>query len=225
MGDNDALAMNVAQLVEAQAVVLLSDVPGLYDRAPGEADAALIPHVEELTDSVTAAAGGSGSAVGSGGMATKLSAAVAARHGGIPLVVADGRRRGVLGDIFRGREVGTFFSPARARRKSARQQWIAFSRPAAGRIEVDAGAVRALVETKRSLLAIGVRGVEGDFDEADTVSIVGPGGGEIARGLANVSAGELRRIAGRRSDAFSDILGYDCPETVVHRDNLTMLET
>ncbi len=224
MGDNDALAMNVAQLVDAHAVVLLSDVPGLYDRAPEEAEAALIPHVEELTEEVAAAAGGSGSAVGSGGMATKLSAAAQAAHGGIPLVVADGKRRDVLGEIFRGREVGTFFSPARTKRKSARQQWIAFSRPPAGRVLVDEGASRALVQKKRSLLAIGVRGVEGDFAEAETVSVVDPSGRELARGLANVSAGELRRIAGRRSDAFARILGYDCPATVIHRDNLTMLE-
>lgn len=222
MGDNDRLAVAVAQLVEAECLVILTDVPGLYDRPPDDENAEMINHVAELTPDLINAAGGSGSGVGSGGMSTKLNAALAASMASIPLVVADGKREGILPSIFAGEDVGTFFSP-RAKRTRSRQQWIAFGRDSDGTLVIDDGAVRALVEGKKSLLAIGIRDVLGDFDEADTLRIVALDGREIARGLANFTAEETRQIAGTRNDEHATILGYDCCDTIVHRDNMVVL--
>ncbi len=222
MGDNDALSVAIAQLVDADALVILSDVAGLYDRPPGEAGATLIPEVRELSDRVFGMAGGSVSGVGSGGMTSKLNAARAAGLANIPLVVADGRGEKVLDAIFRGEGVGTLFVPP-GRRESSYRQWIAYGRSADGGVVVDAGARRALVERKTSLLPIGVLEVRGDFSEGDTVAVTDAEGREFARGLTNFSADELRRIAGRKSSELADILGHHCAETAVHRDNLVML--
>lgn len=222
LGDNDSLAVAVAQLCDADAVVILSDVPGLYDRPPHLDDATLIGHVEAWSPDLMGGVGEK-SAVGSGGMGAKLDAARGAAWGAIPLVVADGRRLEVLQAIFRGEEVGTYFAP-RTQRASSRCQWIAFGRPTSGRLIIDDGACRALTEGKRSLLAIGIRAVEGSFDVADTVSIETPNGEEIARGLVNMPAADVEKVKGCRGDTLADVLGYPCPETVVHRDNLVVLE-
>ncbi|MBN2711795.1 MAG: glutamate 5-kinase, partial [Planctomycetes bacterium] len=222
MGDNDGLAVSVAQLVEADCLILLTDVPGLYDKSPTEEDAALISHVEELTQDIFECAGGSTSGLGLGGMSTKLNAALAASMAAIPLVVAKGTDEGVLGKILSGEEVGTFFSP-RKKRTSLRNQWIAFGRKPEGKLIIDDGAVKALVSGKKSLLPIGIKNLSGEFSEADTVMIVNPEGKEIARGLSNFSSEEVRKILGRRSDELSGILGYDCCENVVHRDNLVII--
>lgn len=221
LGDNDALAVAVTQLIDADCLILLSDVPGLYDRPPSEEDAALICHVEEVNADLLRLGGGSGSAVGSGGMRTKLAAALASAISGRPLIVADGKREGILAAILAGEEVGTFFAPSE-KRAGARAQWIAFGRVPEGSILVDEGARRALVEGKKSLLAIGVREVHGDFEEGDTVSIRTLANVEFARGLVNFSSQELRTIAGHRSEEFESLLGYTCAETVVHRDNLVV---
>lgn len=222
IGDNDALAASTAQLVEADALVLLTDVPGLYDRPPGQQDAALIRHVAELTPDVMGLGGGSVSGVGQGGMSSKLNAALAASLGAIPVVVAPGAAERVLARILDGEEVGTFFAP-RDKRASLRQQWIAFGRGPNGQLVIDAGAREALVDGKRSLLAIGVSAVRGDFAAADTVAIVDDAGVELARGLCNFDSSELRAIAGHRSDEFEQLLGYPCCDTVVHRDDLLVL--
>jgi len=222
MGDNDALAASVAQLVDAECLVLLSDVPGLYDRPPSEEGAALLSRVEAVTAEVRGMAGGSVSGVGSGGMATKLNAALAAGVAAIPLVVADGKRENVLRDILAGREVGTLFEP-RKERLDARRQWIAFGRPPSGTLTVDRGARRAIVEDGHSLLPIGVREAGGEFCEGDTVRIVDGDGVEIARGLVNFSSAEMARIAGLRSAEIAALLGYDAAQEAVHRDNLIVL--
>ena len=222
IGDNDALAVSVGQLVETDCLVLLTDVPGLYDRPPDQDGADLISHVQELTPDIFATAAGTGSEVGSGGMAAKLSAARAASMAGIPLIVADGRREHVLRDLLQGKDIGTFFAP-RGKRTNARGQWIAFSREPEGVLLVDAGAQRALVKGKKSLLPIGVREVLGEFSQGDTVSIQGQDNNEIARGLVNFSADEARKVIGRKSAQLAVILGYDCCETMVHRDNMVML--
>jgi len=224
IGDNDALAASTAQLVQADALVLLTDVPGLYDKPPDRAGAELIHHVAELTPDVLDMGGGSTSGVGQGGMSSKLQAALAANLGAIPVVVAPGGAERVLERVLAGEEVGPFFAP-REKRASLRQQWIAFGRRPDGRVVIDAGARDALVLGKRSLLAIGVREVHGDFAAADTVAIVDAQGVELARGLCAVSAAELRAIAGHSSAEFERILGYRCSETVVHRDDLLILHT
>jgi len=222
IGDNDALAVSVAQLADADCLLLLTDVPGLYERPPAEGEAELIRQVSDLTPEFFAKTGGSGSAVGSGGMTAKLNAARAATMAGIPLIVADGRREHVLRDILAGEEVGTLFVP-RERPTDARRHWIAFSRGAEGALVVDDGAQQALVDGKKSLLAIGIREVRGTFAEGESVRIVALDGREIGRGLVNFAADECRRLAGRRSHEFAGILGYDCCDTVVHRDNLVII--
>ena len=222
MGDNDSLAVSTAQLVDADAVVLLSDVAGLYDRPPSRPDAKLIPEIRELTDEVFGMAGGSESGVGTGGMSSKLNAARAANIANIPLLVADGRRENILHDIVRGAEVGTIFIPP-GRRASSYRQWIAYGRGPDGMVLVDDGAAKALIEQNKSLLPIGIREVRGDFQEGDTVAIADLSGREFARGLSNFTAVELRAIAGRRSAELSEILGHHCAETAVHRDNLVLV--
>ncbi|MCU0722362.1 MAG: glutamate 5-kinase [Planctomycetes bacterium] len=220
IGDNDALSVSVAELVDAEALLVLSDVPGLYDRPPSEADAGLVSSVEAVTEEVFAMAGGSKSGVGTGGMATKVKAAHAATCIGIPVVIVDGRAEGVLRRALAGEELGTFFAPG-ARPSNPRRQWIAFGRAADGALVVDDGARRAILEGKRSLLAVGIREVRGDFAEGDTVRILGPEGGEVARGLVNFPADAVRRIRGRRSPEVASILGEpgDC---VVQRENLVI---
>ena len=170
MGDNDSLAVSTAQLVDADAVVLLSDVEGLYDRLPSLPGARLIPEVRELTDGILAMAGGSESGVGTGGMASKVNAARAAAIANIPLVVACGKRDGVILDLAQVREVGTIFLPP-GRRASSYRQWIAYGRSPDGMALVDDGARAAILERKKSLLAIGIREVRGDFREGDTICI------------------------------------------------------
>lgn len=222
MGDNDSLAVSTAQLVDADAVVILSDVAGLYDRPPSQPGARLIPEVRELTDAILAMAGGSESGVGTGGMASKVHAARAAGIANIPLLVADGKVENILHEIMRGAEVGTVFLPP-GRRESSYRQWIAYGRGPDGTIVVDDGAKSALLEKKKSLLPIGIREVVGDFDVGDTVAVADMAGREFARGLCNFAASDLRRVAGCRSDELSGILGHHCAETAVHRDNLVVV--
>lgn len=223
MGDNDALAVSTAQLVDADAVILLSDVAGLYDRPPSREGARLIPSVRELTDEIFSMAGASESGVGSGGMSSKINAARAAGLANIPLLIADGKHENVLHEIMLGKEIGTIFIPP-GRRESSYRQWIAYGRGPDGMLIVDEGAMTALTEKKKSLLPIGIREVCGEFAEGDTVGVADLSGREFARGLCNFSSEELEQIKGRRSDELSDILGHHCAETAVHRDNLVVID-
>ena len=222
MGDNDSLAVSTAQLVDADAVILLSDVAGLYDRPPSHSGAKLIPEVRELTDDVFGMAGGSVSGVGTGGMTSKLNAARAANLANIPLLVADGRCENILHEIVQGKQVGTIFIPP-GRRTSSYRQWIAYGRSPDGTVLVDEGAKKAILEKKKSLLPIGIKEIRGDFTEGDTIAVAGLDGREFARGLSNFSSQELRLVAGRRSNELSDVLGHHCAETAIHRDNLVVV--
>ncbi len=222
MGDNDSLAVSTAQLVDADAVILLSDVAGLYDRPPTHPDAQLISEVRDLTEEVFGMASGSVSGVGTGGMTSKLNAARAANLANIPLLVADGKRDNILHDIVLGKPVGTIFIPP-GKRASSYRQWIAYGRSPDGMVLVDEGAKKALVEQKKSLLPIGVRDVRGEFLVGDTIAIADLEGREFARGLSNFSSDEMRSVAGKRSGELSDILGHHSAETAVHRDNLCMV--
>jgi glutamate 5-kinase len=219
MGDNDSLAVSAAQLVDADAVILLSDVEGLYDRSPTQPGAKLIPEVREFSKGILSMAGGPESGLGSGGMASKVNAARAAAAANIPLIVVDGRREDILLEIARGRQVGTIFLPS-GRRASSYRQWLAYGRSLDGALLVDDGARLAIVEKKKSLLPIGIREVRGNFREGDSVAIADLEGREFARGLANFSSDELRLAAGRRSGEIPEILGHLCVNTAVHRDNL-----
>ena len=222
MGDNDALAVSVAQLIDADVIIILSDVPGLYDRPPSEEGAKLIGHVAKITQDLFAGASGSVSGVGSGGMSSKLGAALGAVSGSIPLVIAEGRRKEVIQDILEGKDVGTFFSP-RTKKTNLKKQWIAFSRPAEGKIIIDTGAELALTRRNKSLLPVGVKKIINNFSEGDTVSILNEEGTELARGITNYSSADARKIIGLNSQEIDTILEKVNFKTFVHVDNLVVL--
>jgi glutamate 5-kinase len=155
-------------------------------------------------------------------MVTKLQAAQKAMAAGIPMVIADGRRSGVLADVLSGAPVGTYFAP-RADRLAARKRWIAFAIPAQGMLQVDAGARRALVEGGKSLLPSGVVKVEGEFAAGDAVGLRDPDGREFARGLVNYDAREVTLLRGAKTSDIERLLGYRVLDEVIHRDNLVIL--
>lgn len=218
-GDNDRLAAQVASMAGADALVLLSDVDGLYSADPRvDPGAALIPLVEELTAEVEALGGGAGTAGAKGGMKTKLMAAKAAMKAGCAMAITRGDRDRPLSALGAGAP-STWFSPA-ASPQAARKQWIA-SMPPEGRLVVDAGALAALRRGK-SLLPAGVRGVEGDFERGDPVAVVGQDGAVAAVALSAYSAADARRIAGLRSDEIAGELGYEGRRAMAHRDDLVL---
>jgi glutamate 5-kinase len=223
VGDNDNLSALVASLIEADVLILLTDVDGLYTADPARnPDATLVSTVDSIDHTVLAMAGVHVDGTSVGGMATKLEAAQKAAASGVSMIVASGRRPGTLGRILAGEPVGTWFVP-NAERLGARKRWIAFAAPPQGRLTVDAGAVRALTTQGRSLLPSGVVGLDGDFSTGDVVAVVGPDGKEIARGLVNFDVAELRRIRGVRTQDIEARLGYKSFEEVIHRDNLVVL--
>jgi glutamate 5-kinase len=219
-GDNDRLAALVAHLVAADVLVLLTDTPGLYTADPRTDGAArLIGEVAADDPLLGVAAGGTGTARGSGGMSSKLTAARIASWSGVQAVIADAARPGVVADAVAGLPgVGTVFRP-HDRKLSARKLWIAFAAGVAGTVTVDEGARRAVRERGTSLLPAGVVAVEGDFDEGDTVEVTGPDGAVFARGMVAMAADVLRRAAGRRTADLPDGM----PVEAVHRDDLVLL--
>lgn len=222
-GDNDTLAGLVAGVVDADALVLLSDVEGLYTGDPRrDAGAELLATVMQVTPEVLALATGTSSGVGTGGMSTKVRAAARASDSGIHCVITSGAVPGRLRAVLEGADVGTHFEPTGSRR-SARAAWIAHALRARGTLTVDAGAREAIVTGKRSLLPSGVRGVEGDFGRGDPVDLVDAEGAVFARGLAAYDANELRRIAGHRTADIEAVLGYRYLDEAVHRDDLAVL--
>lgn len=222
-GDNDTLAALVGVMVRADLVVLLTDIEGLYDADPRMAqDAALLEHVDELTDEVLAAAGGSGTDAGSGGMVTKLEAARILMKAGVPMVVCDGGRENVLVDAFHGEPVGTYFAGGEGE-VEARKLWIAFARHPKGSVVVDAGATDALCLRGKSLLPAGVVRVEGVFRAGDPIAIVDANGRQLARGLTDLSSEDLDRIKGLKSADIAGVAPALVGIEVVHRDRLVIL--
>jgi glutamate 5-kinase len=222
VGDNDNLAALVAHLVDADLLVLLSDIDGLYTGDPRHDPAARrIDRVTAITPEMQQVAGAQGP-LGTGGMVTKLQAAQKAMAAGIPMIIADGRQAGVLAAIRRGEPVGTYFQP-RTDRLTARKRWIAFAIPSQGVLEVDAGARRALVERGKSLLPSGVVRVEGSFAAGDAVRLRDPDGREFARGIVNCDAREVTLLRGAKTADIEQRLGYRILDEVIHRDNLVIL--
>ncbi|MGH2692027.1 MAG: glutamate 5-kinase [Actinomycetota bacterium] len=217
-GDNDRLAALVAVMVQADLLVLLSDVDGIYTRDPRRGKAEL---VSEVTDLAHINATGPGSRAAKGGMASKLEAALIATSAGIGVVVAGANRKDVLSRITAGEQVGTWLPP-RGKRQRGRKVWIAFASGIRGRVLVDAGAEVALRDSGRSLLAAGVTGVEGEFEAGDAVEVVGPSGA-FARGISNYSSRELPRLAGRSSRELTTLPGGPYDREVVHRDELVVI--
>jgi glutamate 5-kinase len=221
-GDNDNLSALVTNLVEANLLVILSDVSGLYDRDPrSDAAAELISCVERINDEIIAMAGSAGTDLGTGGMATKIKAAKRASLSGIGTAIINGRVKDSLLSFFAGEEIGTLFLPARDR-LTAKKHWIAFSKKTRGKLIVDEGARCAMVERGKSLLPSGIIGVEGGFDRGDAVRLCTADGSEIATGVINYALTELLRIMGHKSSDIETILGYKYADEVVHRDNLVL---
>jgi len=222
-GDNDNLSALVTNVTEAELLVILTDIDGLYSSDPRtNPDATLVPLVKGITREVERSAGGSSSNVGTGGMATKISAAKKAGKNGVPAIIAPGKRPGVLASLMAGEEIGTLFLPADAG-VNRRKHWIAYTLKPVGRIIVDNGARDVLLEKGKSLLPSGVARVEGKFERGSSVRICGLDGQEFARGLSDYSSVEVARIAGYKSAQIDDILGYHYADVIVHRDNLVIL--
>jgi glutamate 5-kinase len=220
-GDNDRLAARVAEMVAADLLVLLSDIDGLYTADPRRDPAAAhIPEVAAINPAIEAMAGDAIPGISTGGMVTKLAAAKIATGSGCRMVVAHGGAAHALGAVMAGSVRRTLFA-ATAAPRSAWKNWIAGALKPAGRLVVDAGAVKAL-RAGRSLLPAGVRGVEGGFQRGDCVEVVAEGVA-VARGLANYAAEDARRIAGRHSRDIAEILGFDGREEMIHRDDLALL--
>ena len=220
-GDNDRLAARVAQAAAADAVVLLSDVDGLYDRDPTAAGAQLLARVEGVTADIHAMASKvSGSGLGSGGMTSKLQAAEIAERAGIALAIVNGTHEAPLARALGAEGVGTLFLPKR--RDAARKAWLGGRQRLRGSLTVDAGCAAALGRGG-SLLATGITAVDGDFARGDPVAVRDGAGGAIAQGLAEYSSAEVARILGRRSDEIEALLGYAPRAAVIHRDQLVLL--
>ena len=223
LGDNDTLGAMVANLVEAQLLVILTDQGGLYEADPRTHPGVPLVREGRAGDPALLAMAGGGGSLGRGGMQTKLRAASLAAHSGTATVIAPGRRDGVLLDIAAGEEVGTLLLPSQAA-VGARKQWLAGQLRSKGRLHLDEGAARVVRESGRSLLAVGVREVEGRFGRGELVSCIGPDGREVARGLVNYGSDEARRIAGKPSSQIEELLGYVYEPEIIHRDNLVVTE-
>jgi len=222
-GDNDTLAALVANLIEADLLILLTDQDGLFDRDPRfDSAARLISETRVDDPQLDAVAGGSVGGLGRGGMITKVRAARLAARSGTATVIAPGNGQGVLERIQTGEPVGTLLKPYQEP-QAARKRWLAGQLEVQGRLTLDAGAVRAVREQGKSLLAVGVKAGMGGFNRGEVVACVDEQGTEIARGLVNYDAQELSRIKGQPSTRFEDILGYLDDEELIHRDNLVLL--
>jgi glutamate 5-kinase len=222
IGDNDNLSALVANLVDADWLVILTDQAGLFTADPrADPHARLIAEVDSIDAGVRQSALGSRSGVGTGGMASKIEAAELATRSGTQVVIAAGWEPDVLARLVRGEALGTRF-PAAVSQVESRKRWI-LAEPARGDIQVDEGAAQALLQQGKSLLAVGVKRVDGRFERGQTVRLLGPDGREIARGITNYNAADLAAIRGLHSDQIPAVLGYQYGPTVVHRDDMVVV--
>ena len=225
VGDNDNLSALVANLIDADLLVLLTDRPGLYTAHPDLDPAAqLVTGVDtpEIPTELWQAAGGAANGLGTGGMITKLQAADLARRSGTTVVIAGGREPQVLTRLVAGEKIGTWFQPITTSLES-RKRYILAGGHATGCIRIDEGAAHALHQAGRSLLPVGVIAVEGTFERGDTIQVLNPIGREVARGIVNYESGDLARICRRQSSEIETILGYTYGDEVIHRNNLILL--
>lgn len=224
IGDNDNMSALVAGIVDADLVIILSDVDGLYTANPQtHPDAVIVPEVAEITPEIEASAGGVGSARGTGGMATKIQAAKAATSSGIHLVIASGTEKNAITRVLQGEELGTLFV-SRENRLQFRKRWLAFGAKIAGSIVVDDGCAKAIRKAGGcSILPAGVFAVQGEFLPGSTVSVIDKDAHELARGLVHYSSAELEQIKGCNSGEIAKILGHKNFDEVIHRDDLVIL--
>ena len=221
-GDNDNLSALVTSLVEADLLIILSDVDGLYDSNPTENPRAqLIPVVERVTPEIEAMGSCSSGTLGTGGMSTKLKAAKRAALSGVGTLIVNGRSPKILSRVFAGEDVGTYFLPSQSK-LTAKKHWIAFSKKPRGKLLVDAGGQRAVIEFGKSLLPSGLCGVEGGFERGDAVRLCDADGNEFARGVVSYSLAEILQIMGKQSAEIETVLGYKYRDEVVCRDDLVL---
>lgn len=224
IGDNDNMSALVAGIVDADLVIILSDVDGLYTANPQtHPEAELVHTVTEITSAIEESAGGAGTLRGTGGMATKIQAAKAATSSGINLVIASGTEKNAVPRIVAGEEIGTLFV-SRENRLQFRKRWLAFGARIMGSIIVDEGCCKALHKAGGcSILPAGITGVEGNFEAGSTVSVKDAQGHEMARGLVHYGSEELEKIKGCRSGEIEELLGHKNFDEVIHRDDLVIL--
>jgi len=222
-GDNDNLSAMVANLVDADLLLLLGDIAGLYTADPHyNPDACLVPQVERIDAEIERLVADTPSGVGTGGMITKIEAARLATASGVTVVVADGREPDIILRLARGEAIGTCFLPITSKLES-RQRWMLSGLSTRGKLVVDSGAAVALRKQNRSLLAAGIKQVEGNFQRGDIVNIYDPQGSRLGCGITNYSSADIEAIKGAHSRKIAALLGYDYGSEVVHRNNLVVL--
>ena len=222
-GDNDNLSAMVSNIVDADLLVLLGEVDGLFTADPNiEPNAQLIPTVEEVDQNIELLAGQPSDEQGRGGMATKLEAARLATSTGVGVVIANGHEPDVLTRLCRGERIGTMF-PATSTKRESRERWMLSGASTKGEIVVDDGAREALVKNSRSLLPAGIKAVNGSFKRGDIVSILDSSHAKVAAGIVNYSSNEVTAIEGTQSDRIEEILGHHYGDEVVHRNNMVIL--
>ena len=222
-GDNDNLSAMVANLVDADLLLILSDIAGLYTADPHrDATASLITQVDKIDSRITKIVKGTAGTLGTGGMVTKIDAAKLATSSGVAVVITDGREPDIISRITAGEKIGTLFIPAAGSLES-RKRWMMSGLSTKGKLIVDSGATEALRKQSRSLLAAGITQTEGKFQRGDIVNIIDPEGNNVGCGITNYSASDIAAIKGIHSKSIADTLGYDYGSEVVHRNNLVML--
>ncbi len=222
-GDNDNLAALVTNVIEADLLVILTDIDGIYDHDPKrDTTARFIPTVDDVDHLTVDWDGERDSRYGTGGVHSKVEAARTAAHFGVSTIVANGMVNGTIERIFRGEAVGTFFQPVQDRLTS-KKHWIAFSARPTGRIFVDDGAMAALIDGGKSLLASGITGIDGRFDTGEVVHCVNSDGKEFARGISGYSSYELDKIKGKKTSEIEEVLGYKYSDEIINRDNLVII--
>lgn len=222
-GDNDNLSAMVANLVDADLLLVLTDVGGLYTADPNrEPDAQLIPEVRKIDVKIERLATGTFSKFGTGGMITKIEAAKLATASGVTVIIADGKEPNVIGRVAAGEAIGTRFLPAKSKLES-RERWMLSGLSTKGKLVVDSGAALALKKQKRSLLAAGIKEVEGRFKRGDIVNIFDGEGSRLGCGITNYGSSDIEKIKGAHSENIVSLLGYDYGSEVVHRNNLVVL--
>ncbi len=222
-GDNDNLSAMVANLVDADLLLILTDTGGLYTADPQRsADARLIPRVERIDSEIECLAAGTTNHLSTGGMATKIEAAKMATASGVTVIIADGREPDVILRLDAGEAIGTRFLPT-SNKLESRKRWMLSGLGTRGRLAIDAGAAQALKEHKKSLLAAGIKQVSGHFERGDIVTISDEGGNPMGHGISNYSSGDIKAIKGAHSGQIANRLGYDYGAEVVHRNNLVVL--
>jgi len=226
-GDNDLLSAIVAAKMKAEMLIILSNVDGLFDSDPREnPDAALITRVDSITSGFEAMAAQDPSRLGAGGMRSKIEAARRATCAGAYVCICNGKRPGILPELFAGRCPGTLFLPQEGGKMSSRERWIAFGKIGLNRwLIIDDGAKKALIQGKKSLLPVGIRDVKGEFEQGDVVEIRDSAGERLGKGLVNYNSKDIRKIKGAKSEVIEEILGQKEYDEVIHRDNMILFSS